>query len=252
MDKKNRKVKKKVIMNKKEQFISKLCIGCSTLLIVGVLFAGIIDKSNVKVSDINEDRITNKSVMSDTVKPKVASDDNTKKEEQEKSDIDKKEKSTENNDDKSNKSESAVNVSKLDLTSVERPVKSAEIIMDYSYNTTPVYSKTLNEYSSSHTGIDIKSEKNENVKCIMDGKVKRVYLDDKLGYSVEIDHGNEFYSVYSNLNKNINVKKGQRVNKGDVIGSVGKSANFEIADDYHLHFEVKRDKEYINPNTLYR
>ena len=50
----------------------------------------------------------------------------------------------------------------------------------------------------------------------------------------------------------MNVKKGNRVNKGDVIGSVGKSAAFEIADDYHLHFEIKNGKSYVNPNTLYK
>ena len=168
-------------MGKKEQIISKICIACSTLLIVGVLFASVLNKSNVNVADVSKDRISDKSVMSEEVKPKVA----------------------ENNKDTKTETDTKNNEDKDDIT-----------------------------------------------KSILDGEVKRVYLDDKLGYSIVIDHGGDFYSIYSNLNKKLNVKKGDRVNKGDVIGSVGKSAAFEIADDYHLHFEIKNGKSYVNPNTL--
>ncbi|MCR2032991.1 peptidoglycan DD-metalloendopeptidase family protein [Anaerofustis stercorihominis] len=253
----NKKIKKKIEMGNKEQIISKVCIVFSTLLIVGVLFASVLNKSNVNVADVNKDRISDKSVMSEEVKPKVAEDNNDTKSENDTKNNEGKDDITKSNDENKTKSTSSSKAvsnvtSKPDISNPKKPVKSGEIIMDYSYNTTPVYSKTLNEYSSTHTGIDLKADNNENVKCILDGEVKRVYLDDKLGYTIVIDHGGDFYSIYSNLNKKMNVKKGHRVNKGDVIGSVGKSAAFEIADDYHLHFEIKNGKSYVNPNTLYK
>ena len=245
----NKKIKRKIEMGKKEQIISKICIACSTLLIVGVLFASVLNKSNVNVADVNKDRISDKSVMSEEVKPKVAENNkDTKTETDTKNNEDKDDITKSNNENKTKSSSSSKAVSnvtsKPDISNPAKPVKSGEIIM--------VYSKTLNEYSSTHTGIDLKADRNENVKCILDGEVKRVYLDDKLGYSIVIDHGGDFYSIYSNLNKKLNVKRGDRVNKGEVIGSVGKSAAFEIADDYHLHFEIKNGKSYVNPNTLYK
>ena len=147
-------------MGKKEQIISKICIACSTLLIVGVLFASVLNKSNVNVADVSKDRISDKSVMSEEVKPKVAENNkDTKTETDTKNNEDKDDitKSNNKNKTKSSSSSKAVSnvTSKPDISNPAKPVKSGEIIMDYSYNTTPVYSKTLNEYSSTHTGLSL-------------------------------------------------------------------------------------------------
>jgi murein DD-endopeptidase MepM/ murein hydrolase activator NlpD len=45
-------------------------------------------------------------------------------------------------------------------------------------------------------------------------------------------------------------KEGDSVKKGDTIGTVGESASFEIAEVPHLHFEIYKDGESINPTTL--
>lgn len=240
-----KRIKKKIEMGKKEKIISKICVAFSILLIMGVMFMSVINKSNLNIADVKEDRVEEKSVMNEDIKKQENTDtknssvnDYTNKDSDE---VKSKEK---------DETTDAANTSTIDLTNIVRPVKSAEIIMEYSYNTTPVYSKTLEEYTSDHKGIDLKSYKNENVKCILDGKVNRVYYDQKLGYTVEVDHGNNFYSIYSNLNKKLNVKKGDKLNRGDVIGSVGKTASFEISDDYHLHFEIKRNGDTVNPSSF--
>lgn len=241
-----KRIRKRIKMGEKEKLLSKICVAFSVLLIMGVMFGGIISRSNLNVADIKDDRVEEKSVMNEELNKENKNKEvlNDKEELKNTQKDDKKEK-VENEETKD-----VANTSQIDLSNIVRPVKSAEIIMDYSYNTTPVYSKTLQEYISDHKGIDLKSYKNENVKSIMDGKVNRAYYDDRLGYTVEIDHGNGLCSIYSNLNKKLNVKKGDNISKGEVLGSIGKSASFEIADDYHLHFEVKRNVDIINPTTL--
>ncbi|MCO8193331.1 M23 family metallopeptidase [Anaerofustis stercorihominis] len=246
-----KRIRKKIKMGQKEKFLSKICVAFSVMLILGVMFGGIINKSNLNVADVGDDRVEEKSVMNEELNK-----GSNKNKSSESLNINNEDKTEETKDDENidveenEKTKDVLNTAKLDLSNISRPVQSAEIIMDYSYNTTPVYSNTLQEYISDHKGIDLKSNKNENVKSILYGKVKRVYYDERLGYSVEIDHGNNLYSIYSNLNKKLNVEKGDIINKGEVIGTVGKSSSFEIADDYHLHFEVKQGADNINPSTL--
>ncbi|MGN8913940.1 peptidoglycan DD-metalloendopeptidase family protein [Anaerofustis butyriciformans] len=245
-----KRIRKRIKMGEKEKLLSKICVAFSVLLIIGVMFGGIISRSNLNIADVKDDRVEEKSVMNEQLN-KENEQNNNKESLDDKENSEKKQKE-EKIKGENKETKSIVNTSSnIDLSNISRPVKSAEIIMDYSYNATPVYSKTLQEYISDHKGIDLKSYKNENVKSILDGKVNRVYYDEKFGYTVEIDHGNGLCSIYANLNKKLNVEKGDNVKKDEVIGSVGKSAPFEISDDYHLHFEVKRNLEIINPTTLF-
>ena len=50
---------------------------------------------------------------------------------------------------------------------------------------------------------------------------------------------------------NLLVKEGDKVEKGQSIGTVGNNAPFEIADDPHLHFELIKDDEKIDPNVYF-
>lgn len=109
-----------------------------------------------------------------------------------------------------------------------------------------VYSETLEQWTT-HNGMDIKSEFGNDVVAVADGTVKKVYTDSKLGVTVEIDLGDGMTARYSNLDSNIEVVEGQKVKAGDVIGMVGNTALFEIADGDHLHFEVLKDGKNVNP-----
>ena len=44
------------------------------------------------------------------------------------------------------------------------------------------------------------------------------------------------------------VKEGEKVTSGQTIGTVGNTATFEIADEPHLHFEILKDNEYLDPS----
>ncbi len=77
--------------------------------------------------------------------------------------------------------ENTSEVSKNDINSLLNPVSSTTVTMAFSYNTTPVYSVTFNEYRSDHTGIDIEASVREEVKCAYDGTVVEVRDDPRLG-----------------------------------------------------------------------
>lgn len=109
-----------------------------------------------------------------------------------------------------------------------------------------VYSETLKEWVT-HNGIDIKAIKTAVVKASESGEVKSIKNDPRYGITVIIEHQDGFNTVYSNLLTAEFVSEGEKVEKGQSIGTVGASANFELADEPHLHFELWKDGEAIDP-----
>lgn len=70
------------------------------------------------------------------------------------------------------------------------------------------------------------------------------------GLTITIVHPSGYKTIYSNLLSSEFVQEGDVVEKGQTIGTVGESASFEVSDDPHLHFEIMKDAEYLNP-TIY-
>ena len=70
-----------------------------------------------------------------------------------------------------------------------------------------------------------------------------------LGYSYRVGRelGLSLIHIYGNLDKEVEVTKNQQVKKGQALGKVGNTAMFEIEDDPHIHFEVWRDDEPVDP-----
>lgn len=128
----------------------------------------------------------------------------------------------------------------------EVPLK-GEIIREYAKDSL-VYSNTLQEWVT-HNGIDIKADKTSVVKAASKGKVSSIKNDPRYGLTVIITHDGGYQTVYSNLLTSEFVVKGEQVETGQSIGTVGNSASFETADEYHLHFELLKDNEYVNPEV---
>ena len=122
---------------------------------------------------------------------------------------------------------------------------SGEIIREYAQDSL-VYSATLDEWVT-HNGIDIAAEKTTVVKASADGTVKSIKNDPRYGLTVVIEHTNGYETVYSNLLTAEFVVEGEEVKQGQTIGTVGATATFEISDEAHLHFEIKKDGEYLDP-----
>ncbi|MDI3481308.1 MAG: hypothetical protein PWQ97_963 [Tepidanaerobacteraceae bacterium] len=133
----------------------------------------------------------------------------------------------------------------LALATMAMPV-TGRVITDYAVDRL-IYSKTLEQWNA-HYGIDIAAEEGSPVKAVMEGTVVEVRESDpRLGVVVVIDHGGDIRTLYGNLSPNPMVQKGKSVKKGQIIGAVGKTAPYEIEDPPHLHFEVLKGGENIDP-----
>ena len=127
----------------------------------------------------------------------------------------------------------------------QKPVE-GEVIKEYAQDNL-VYSETLQEWVT-HSGIDIKADKTTVVKSAEAGTIKSIKNDPRYGLTIVIDHRNNFQTVYSNLLTSEFVVEGEKVEKGQSIGTVGNTAVFEIADEPHLHFEILKDSLPVNPS----
>ncbi|MDP4182657.1 MAG: M23 family metallopeptidase [Bacillota bacterium] len=120
-----------------------------------------------------------------------------------------------------------------------------QVCVEYSKDK-PIFSKTLEEWQT-HKYIEIACEKGCAVKATADGYVCDIKNDPKYGITVVVDHSNGIKTVYGNLASSNMVATNQKVSTGDIIGCVGDTAVFESAEQPHLHFEVLKNDEPVNP-----
>ena len=73
-----------------------------------------------------------------------------------------------------------------------------------------------------------------------------------MGWCVAVSHDGEAISFYKNLDKNLGtgIKEGATVKVGQLLGAVGDSAMVEVAQEPHLHFEMKKDGKSLDPLSL--
>ena len=99
-----------------------------------------------------------------------------------------------------------------------------------------------------HNGMDFTAPRGTPVYATGDGRVVRA--DNRAtgyGNHIRVDHGYGYTSLYAHLYK-FNVRVGQRINRGDVIGFVGSTGRSQAP---HLHYEIYKDDEPINPINFY-
>jgi murein DD-endopeptidase MepM/ murein hydrolase activator NlpD len=95
-----------------------------------------------------------------------------------------------------------------------------------------------------HLGVDFAAPKGTPIYATGDGvviNVKTIYGG--YGKYVEIDHGFGFVSRYAHMN-DFAVKKGQKVKRGDQIGTVGNTGS---STGPHVHYEIIKDGRFVNP-----
>ena len=112
-----------------------------------------------------------------------------------------------------------------------------------------VYSKTLDQYMT-HPGVDISAASSTEVLAIADGTVSKVYNDDRYGVTVHITHEDGLVSIYSNLAEQGLAETGDDVSQGSIIGRVGNTALFESLEESHLHFEMTKDGNPVDPGEF--
>jgi murein DD-endopeptidase MepM/ murein hydrolase activator NlpD len=99
-----------------------------------------------------------------------------------------------------------------------------------------------------HWGMDFTAPRGVPVYATGDGKVIRAD-NNASGYGkhIRVDHGYGYMTLYAHLSR-YNVKRGQQVKRGDLIGFVGSTGRSEAP---HLHYEVWKDGDKINPINFY-
>lgn len=95
-----------------------------------------------------------------------------------------------------------------------------------------------------HEGIDISASRGTPVVATADGEVSFSGWRPGFGWTVEIDHGNGYKTRYAHNEKNLKVRVGDSVRRGDVIAHVGQSG---LAKGPHVHYEVLQDGRAVNP-----
>lgn len=99
-----------------------------------------------------------------------------------------------------------------------------------------------------HKGMDFTAPRGTPIYATGDGKVTRAdNRSSGYGKHIRIDHGYGYLSLYAHLSK-YNVSPGQKVKRGDLIGFVGNTGRSQAP---HLHYEVWKDREKIDPINFY-
>lgn len=130
------------------------------------------------------------------------------------------------------------------------PVKSAAISNKFLM---PVQGKIISNFGAKkdgqhNDGINIKAERGTIVKAAQSGEV--VFANDNLrsyGNLILIRHDNNFMTAYAHLDQII-VKEGDRVTRGQSLGSVGSTGNVVTPQ---LHFEIRHGSKPINPMKFF-
>jgi len=109
-------------------------------------------------------------------------------------------------------------------------------------------SDPFTKFRKMHWGMDFTAPRGSPIYAAGDGKVIRADNGSSgYGKHIRIDHGYGYMSLYAHMSK-YNVTKGQNVKRGDLIGFVGNTGRSEAP---HLHYEVWKDGERINPINFY-
>lgn len=127
-----------------------------------------------------------------------------------------------------------------------QPVKNEDLTRmasGFGYRTDP-----FTKAKKYHYGMDFTAPRGTPVYATGDGVVRRAD-NSASGYGrhVRINHGYGYESLYAHLYK-YSVRRGQKVQRGDLIGFVGSTGRSEAP---HLHYEIFKDKRRINPINFY-
>lgn len=140
---------------------------------------------------------------------------------------------------------------------VNKPVKSearnimpveGEISHPFS-NGELVKSETLGVWKT-HDGCDILCPLGTDVKSMSSGVVNEIREDPLWGICVVIEQDNGLTVEYCGLAKELNIKTGQEIKEGEIIGKTSDTCQIEIVQEPHLHLGVKQGGKWIDPMSV--
>jgi murein DD-endopeptidase MepM/ murein hydrolase activator NlpD len=148
------------------------------------------------------------------------------------------------------------------LDEIEKLAENKEALIEAIPSIQPVKNKDLTRMASGygyridpftkkrrfHYGMDFTAKRGVPIYATGNGIIKRAdNRSSGYGNHIRIDHGFGYVSLYAPLSK-YNVRRGQKVKRGDIIGYVGNSGR---SVGPHLHYEIFKDNKKINPLNFY-
>ena len=114
----------------------------------------------------------------------------------------------------------------------------------YGWRIHPIY-----KIKKFHEGMDFTAPVGTAIYATGDGVVREVKSTYRRSYGkrIVLDHGFGYFTRYAHLNE-FNVRRGQKVKRGEIIGYVG---NTGLSTAPHLHYEVEKDGKKVNPLHYY-
>ena len=119
-----------------------------------------------------------------------------------------------------------------------RPVEGGYLNSTFGYRNDPI-----DNVRRFHQGQDITVKSGTPVLSPADGVVKRAYYAGGFGNHIKLEHGSGYTTLFAHLSK-INVKHGQNVKRGEIIGYTGNTGRSTAP---HLHYEIHRNGKPQNP-----
>lgn len=126
-----------------------------------------------------------------------------------------------------------------------QPVKSTQstIASGFGFRIHPIYKTTM-----MHTGMDFTAPIGTPIFATGNGTIESTEYNGRgYGNNVVISHGFGYKTLYGHMSR-FNVRAGQRINRGDIIGYVGNTGS---STGPHVHYEVIRNGEKINPVNFF-
>ncbi len=124
-----------------------------------------------------------------------------------------------------------------------KPVNGEYVITNRFGEMTDPFTGTLKK----HYGVDFAAARGTSVIAAANGKVKSVQNHKFWGKRIEISHENGFSTVYAHLGT-VDVHRGARVKRGDIIGTVGTSG---LTTGTHLHYEIRKNDLPVDPQKFF-
>lgn len=133
-----------------------------------------------------------------------------------------------------------------DPVSFTLPMNDLSVLKSFS-DSELLYNKTMNHWEA-HKSYDFTSS-DLSVFAVASGVVSSVSESYMFGTCIEITHNDGFKTLYASLDKDTDVKEGDKVDKGQKIGTASDTAANESEEEKHLHFEMFKDNTKVDPSN---
>lgn len=124
---------------------------------------------------------------------------------------------------------------------------SGDIVLKYSMDST-IFFPTLGVYKC-NPAISIKADEGTNVGVAASGVVKSVTVNEETGTTVDVAIGNGYETTYGLLD-NVVVRSGDKVTKGQLLGTVSAPTAYYTKEGANLYFKVTKDGVSVDPMEL--